>query len=313
MTIEIEPPVEPEVAQPIEVPESDTPIQHRPNLTALGIIEVEPGICLDSYENRDILRENKLSWEPIYDANGNISGVIEARSNEMSRQRGIDMLNYRRAILSNPNDYNSDYLTDLDLLLISDLDKFVPPWVKALTREWMDLQEKRANAEPGESGLKPIYISPPSRCTYMKVDGVRCLFWHRGRASDGGLCTTHRKSKGNTAEAAHARAKEVLKQSSYLAAEALVNLSQKAASEPVRLKASTEILDRVGIRAGFEIDANIQLEVKPAAEILMDRFEQLRKGAEDLKQILPGSDTSDATIEVQDAEEVIEAEVDDDA
>ena len=55
---------------------------------------------------------------------------------------------------------------------------------------------------------------------------------------------------------------------------------ENAASEPVRLKASTEILDRAGVRGGVEFDANINInDGRPAAQIVAERLERLAAGA----------------------------------
>jgi hypothetical protein len=40
-----------------------------------------------------------------------------------------------------------------------------------------------------------------------------------------------------------------------------------------------EILDRAGIRGGIEIDQNVSIEVKPAAEVVRERLAKLREGA----------------------------------
>jgi hypothetical protein len=52
-----------------------------------------------------------------------------------------------------------------------------------------------------------------------------------------------------------------------------------AESEPVKLKAATEILDRAGVRGGMEIDTNISLDVRPAASIIAERLNKLATNA----------------------------------
>ena len=54
-----------------------------------------------------------------------------------------------------------------------------------------------------------------------------------------------------------------------------------AESEPVKLKAATEILDRAGVRGGMEIDTNISLDVRPAASIIAERLNKLATNAID--------------------------------
>ena len=73
-----------------------------------------------------------------------------------------------------------------------------------------------------------------------------------------------------------------------------------AVSEPVRLKASTEILDRAGVRGGIELDGNINVtDGRPAAEIISERLGRLAQGAIHTAAVL-----ATAGIEIEDADEV---------
>jgi hypothetical protein len=60
---------------------------------------------------------------------------------------------------------------------------------------------------------------------------------------------------------------------------------ESAESEPVKLKAATEILDRAGIRGGVEIDAKVDLNVQPAAEIILQRLNRLKPQAKEILEI----------------------------
>ena len=72
------------------------------------------------------------------------------------------------------------------------------------------------------------------------------------------------------------RARKKLVQSAPYAVDVLEELMQTATSEPVRLKASTEILDRAGVRGGLEVDANVSVtEARPATEIIAERLNRL--------------------------------------
>ena len=69
-------------------------------------------------------------------------------------------------------------------------------------------------------------------------------------------------------------------QAAPYAVDVLEDLMQFAASEPVKLKASTEILDRAGVRGGVELDGNISVtDGRPAAEIIAERLSRLASGA----------------------------------
>jgi hypothetical protein len=59
----------------------------------------------------------------------------------------------------------------------------------------------------------------------------------------------------------------------------LEDLMENAESEPVKLKAATEILDRAGVRGGIEIDSTVNLDVRPAANIIAERLNRLANGA----------------------------------
>jgi hypothetical protein len=54
---------------------------------------------------------------------------------------------------------------------------------------------------------------------------------------------------------------------------------ETAESEPVKLKAATEILDRAGVRGGIEIDAKLEVDVRPAAEVVSERLARLLPSA----------------------------------
>jgi hypothetical protein len=57
-----------------------------------------------------------------------------------------------------------------------------------------------------------------------------------------------------------------------------------AESEPVKLKAATEILDRAGVRAGFDIGGEVSIDVRPAASIIAERLQRLAINALDAEQ-----------------------------
>ena len=114
----------------------------------------------------------------------------------------------------------------------------------------------------------------------MKDDQIRCMLWSSGRLKDDGLCRVHlrhvRKNPSDDIE----RARKKLMQAAPYAVDVLEDLMQFAASEPVKLKASTEILDRAGVRGGVELDGNISVtDGRPAAEIIAERLSRLASGA----------------------------------
>jgi hypothetical protein len=258
-------------------PVVDTPFNYRPDLSELGIAETERGVCEDTFENRAVLRKAHMNWDPVYDLNGAPTGLIAARTKEATKERRLLSLIEKRPLLADPKDNNSDYTTGLDLLLDDELINIVPPWVIGATRAW---QAEQMNGRPEGSKKQPAAL--PHRCTTIKSDGIRCLLWASGRIKDGGLCRIHlRTVRKPGADVERARLK--LAQSAPFAVDVLEDLMENAESEPVKLKAASEILDRAGIKGGYEFDVNLEVtDGRPASAVIAERLERLASGAQSL-------------------------------
>ena len=252
----------------------DTPIAARADLTELGIEELDRGVCEDNYENRMILRRSKLIWETVYYQDGTLSGLLKVRSADSHRERRIQSLSQKRPILAVSTDNNSDYLTGLDLIAEEATDYLVPPWVIHATRLYLKEQEE------GHTNPKRAPLAQPHRCRQVKHDGIRCMLWASGRPKDDGLCRVHLRSLKHKTSDDIERAREKLTQAAPFAVDKLEELMEFAESEPVKLKAATEILDRAGIRGGVEIDTSVNIDVRPAAQVIAERLERLQLGAE---------------------------------
>lgn len=255
--------------------EIDEPVNLRPDLSALGIEEVERGVCQDTYANRAALRRSKMGWDPVYASNGVPTGLIQARSPEMDRSRRIISLTEKKPILVEPDMINSDYITGYDLLAESAADDIVPPWVIAATRNYLKEQEAG-----GPSSPKRQPLALPHRCRAIKEDGIRCMMWSSGRLKDDGYCRVHlgsiQRKPGEDVERARAK----LTQAAPYAVDVLEELMETASSEPVRLKASTEILDRAGVRGGIEFDARLEVtDGRSPADIVAERLNRLAANA----------------------------------
>lgn len=251
----------------------DTPIAARADLTELGIEELDRGICEDTYDNRLILRRSKLIWETVYNQDGTLSGLLKVRSADSTRERRIQSLSERKPILSVQTDNNSDYLTGLDLLAEEATDYLVPPWVIHATRLYLKEQEE------GHTNPKRQPLAQPHRCRQIKHDGIRCMLWASGRPKDDGLCRVHLRSLKHKTSDDIERAREKLTQAAPYAVDKLEELMEFAESEPVKLKAATEILDRAGVRGGYEVDTKATLDVRPAADVIQERLQRLAAGA----------------------------------
>lgn len=250
----------------------DEPVTERADLSELGIEELERGVCEDTFENRKLLRRSRLIWETLYTSDG--SRLLKVRSAESTKERRIQSLAEKRPILVTPTDNNSDYLTGLDLLAEEATDYLVPPWVIHATRLYLKEQE-----DGGPPSPKRAPLAQPHRCRYIKEDSIRCMLWGTGRPKDDGLCRVHLRSVKHKTSDDIERAREKLVQAAPYAVDKLEEMMEFAESEPVRLKAATEILDRAGVRGGIEIDNNVNVNVRPAAEVIAERLDRLASGA----------------------------------
>lgn len=256
------------------LPMIEDPVNIRPDLSAIGIIEVERGVCEDTFENRSILRSAQMGWDTVYATNGVPTGLIQARSKDMATQRRIMSLAEKKPILVDPKNMNSDYLTGLDLIAEAASDNLVPPWVIGATRMWVNEQDN----PPTTAKRKPTAL--PHRCRTIKDDKIRCMLWSSGRLNSDGLCNVHLRHLRNNPTHDIERARKKLVQAAPYAVDVLEDLMSSAVSEPVRLKASTEILDRAGVRGGIELDSNITVtDARPAADIISERLARLAQGA----------------------------------
>ena len=250
----------------------DDPASDRADLSEIGIEELERGVCEDTFENRKILRRSRLIWETLYTSDG--SRLLKVRSAESTKERRVQSLSEKRPILVSPTDNNSDYLTGLDLLAEDTTDYLVPPWVMHATRLYLKEQE-----DGGPPSPKRAPLAQPHRCRHIKDDGIRCMLWGSGRPKDDGLCRVHLRSLKHKTSDDIERAREKLVQAAPYAVDKLEEMMEFAESEPVKLKAATEILDRAGVRGGYEVDSTVNVDVRPAADVIAERLERLAAGA----------------------------------
>ena len=291
-----------ETEEETPIVEIDDPINLRPDLSELGIIEHERGVCEDTFDNRKILRGAKMGWDTVYSSNGVPTGLIQARSQAMATERRMLSLAEKKPIMVDPDRPNSDYLTGLELLAESASDYLVPPWVVGATKVWVKEQDDPIATENHKA------TALPHRCRAIKDDGLRCMLWSSGRPKDDGLCRVHLRSVKKRPGEDIERARAKLTQAAPYAVDMLEDLMLNAASEPVKLKASTEILDRAGIRGGQEFDVTAKVvDGRPAAQIIAERLARLAPEAiTSAGELLDQGVTIDA--EISDAEIIEETE-----
>lgn len=279
----------------LSLPDISTPVDWRPDLTELGIIEHDKGVCEDTYDNRGILRRANLQWDYVYDQTGRPTGLIAARSAEATRERRLLSISEKRPLLQDPTKNNSDFLTGADLLVDEAACKITPPWVVGATRAYIKEQDNG-----GAKSERRAPAALPHRCRFVKSDGLRCLLWSSGRLKDDGLCRVHLRSI-RTPGADIERARQKVVQAAPYAVDVLEELMESATSEPARLKAATEILDRAGVRGGMELDVAVDLGKRTPADIVAERLQRLANAAQASAASLPGVEVIDADVIVEDS------------
>lgn len=166
-------------------------------------------------------------------------------------------------------------------------------------------------AEQGSNiplGWKPTAAAPVPvvRCVQIKKDGERCKRWSiRGYTK----CRRHAGAgafmkDGNVnkyAEAVIEAARLRLVDNTDMAVDVLEQLMQPGSSEGIRLKASTEVLDRAGIRGGFEVNVEADIVSNPA-DLLADRLAKLAKGAAAVQQMRNATAPTNEDADIVDAE-----------
>ena len=277
----------------LSLPDISTPVDLRPDLSELGIIEHDKGVCEDTYDNRGILRRANLQWDYVYDQTGRPTGLIVARSPEATRERRLLSISEKRPLLMDPTKNNSDFLTGADLLVDEAACKITPPWVIGATRAYIKEQDSG-----GPKSDKRAPAALPHRCRFAKSDGLRCLLWSSGRLKDDGLCRVHLRSI-RTPGADIERARQKVVQAAPYAVDVLEELMESATSEPARLKAATEILDRAGVRGGMELDVAIDTSQRSPADIVAERLQRLAQAAQASAASLPGVEVVDADVVVE--------------
>lgn len=261
-------------------PQIEAPINLLPDLSLWGIEEVDKGICYDTAENRALLRENKSKWIEVYTKDGHSTNLIQALTPEM---RAARVLVNKAVILTDPKDPDSDYLTGFNLLIEVKADDAVPAWVLGATRRWEEVEKEREKRGDAGKLYRPFLVGPPGRCRATRVDGHRCQNWHSGYADHDGMCRTHFTIKANAEDNygpnVVQRAKNRIFQATLKAAEVLEELADSATSEDTKLRAANSILDRGGLRGAYEIEQNITVTGKPAAEIVQERLAKMALAA----------------------------------
>jgi len=114
---------------------------------------------------------------------------------------------------------------------------------------------------------------PALRCTHERDDGSRCKnFGVRGTGFNGtpAMCMRHGGALPTVkakAEATLLVARMRLVENTGMALDTLFELTKAGVADNIRLKASTEILDRAGIKGGFDVNVEVQGTVSMSEDI----------------------------------------------
>jgi hypothetical protein len=263
-------------------------------LAELGLDEVETGIVENTFEARQELAQNgwKFSdyWGPLPDC------YLDAEGNEPDRRpmllqvyparnRALRSFKHKHELLVNEDDVNSDYLVGPSLLLWAatktpDERSVVPAWVYSMTRKHIHnytAAGREAEIYDDAGDGTGIHHWIPVRCTYVRADNTRCWLWSTHPKRSPAHCKAHSGVGRDPREIGRIvdSAKTSLIQAAPAAVVSLERLMMESESEPVRLKATTEILDRAGVRGGIEIDQNVTVEVTDPAAQVRERLERL--------------------------------------
>ncbi len=136
---------------------------------------------------------------------------------------------------------------------------------------------------------------PVVQCTYIFPDthsrpGEQCRRWSlRGSLK----CVKHGGQLPNVREHADAMVESArlrLIGATDKAVDWLLDLAENSTSDAVRLKATTEVMDRAGVRGGVEVDVNVSADASPA-ELLREKLATLRSRTLEGEVVTPPSGT----------------------
>lgn len=235
-------------------------------LEQLGFDEVEPGLVEDTPENRAAIYRLK-GWHflRIHDDDGSETGLIRPVPPEDGAAIRESKARIYRPLLVDPDDPWSDYVGPDDF----PMDAPAPLWVLERLRRWRD---QDARGVPVEE-RKPF----PIRCETFRYDETRCWNWVGKPDEAVRRCGAHIRKAGADSARVAADVKARLIGMSPRMADGLERLAEHGETDAVKLKAMTEILDRAGIRAGFEIDQKVEVEVVDPTLEVQRRLEKLAK------------------------------------
>lgn len=260
-----------------------------PSLSSWGIEEVEANVCEDTFENRQKLTAAKVPFK-VFEA-----GLIEIQFNDYEglNKHHATQFEAKKIILADPKNPWSDYLPMDELPL--DYMEIAPAWIQKHLNKYRDALEDGVPAHK----LPILSI----RCKRHRADGSRCWQWSWPNEASKGFCRTHGDKYAFNATAQMAALNDAarmrLSQLTEPSLAALEDLVLNSTVPHVRLKAATEILDRVNIRGGSEItiSGEVNHTVETPAEVVQNKLRELAE------KIQPEPEPEEIIIEAEIVEE----------
>lgn len=286
--------------------EFDVPVNLLPDLSEWGIVDaVSRGVCPNTFENRTIIRDNKARYREVYTPEGEPTNLISVITGDMIE---ANRTSNKSALLTDPDNPDSDFHTEYDLLMDDMARELAPQWVVAATRQWIKVLEERERRGPDGKPYRPALATAPTRCLATTGTGARCWNWTNGATEYNGFCKMHISNHQYDPEAGAntvTKARNRLLSATIGAVDELERLMTHATSEPVRAQAAKEILDRAGIRGGIEVEQKVEIQVVPASQVVSDRLAKLAEGAREREKL----EAARYALESSDSEDTVDAEV----
>lgn len=273
-----------ESGQPAEL-EIEAPPGLLPNLAEWGIEEIERGVCEDTFDNRKTIRANKGRFNTVFDSNGNPTNYLQVITAEMYQAaQGLS----KSDLLTDPDDYNSDYLSGVALLLAENAQHLAPTWVIRTTKTFIRQEDERRDLGPDAALHQSRLKGFPHRCTVTKADGTRCWGWSDGSTDTIGYCRVHARRVGKSnplGMSTHQLMRNRLLSAAPGALEKMEMLTESE-DERVALAAAKDLMDRAGFKAVEQVETKVEVTVSDSAQIVQDRLKKLREGQAEKAKIL---------------------------
>lgn len=300
-----------EAGEPAEL-EIEAPPGLLPTLSEWGIEEIERGVCEDTAENRKAIRANKGTYRTVFDSNGMPTTYIQVITAEMYAQ--AQALS-KSDLLLDPDDYNSDYLNGVKLLMSDSADNLAPTWVLNATKTYIRQQDriKELGADGELYRQQTRLVRLPARCRITKADGTRCWGWSDGSSDLNGMCRVHARRAGRGGQSSGMSTRQIMRNRLDSAAPNILEKLEAltdSEDERIALTATRDWLDRSGYKAVDYSETKVEVVHSDASELVKDRLAKLRKGQDDKAKLL--KQLREAEAQGVPPSEVIDAEVVDD-